>query len=234
MRKKEKEQARLLRGEGVSYKEIVKVLGVARSSVSMWVRDIKLSQDKLQALKERQHTFEVIEKRRVSRLRNASSTRRIYLHEGLEAIERNGEINLMILGIGIYLGEGSKTDRGKIALSNTDPRIIQIFVKFLTDICGYPLSKVHAHIGIHSHLSIKNAEQYWAKISGIPLKQFSKTSIQASKAGKGERDRLPFGTFEVSVYDTPGRIRLEGWIQGVYQKLFPSQTELHSMTKLRI
>ena len=218
----------------MSYKDIVRILGVARSSVSMWVRDIKLSQNQLKALKNRQHTFEVIEKRRVSRLFNESATRRVFLNEGLELMRRRNDIDLMMLGVGLYLGEGSKTDRVKIALSNADPRIIQIFVKFLIDTCGYPLSRIHAHIGIHSHLSINRAEHYWAKISGIPLKQFSKTSIQASRSGKGERDRLPFGTFEVAVYDTPGRIRFEGWIQGVYQRLFPKNCELHSVTKFRI
>jgi len=187
----------------------------------------------MEALKHKQHTFEVIEKRRASRLFNESSARKVYLNEGVEYI-RERDINLLMLGIGVYLGEGSKTDRGKIALSNTDPRIIQIFVKFLMDICEYPLSRIHAHIGIHSHLSIKKAERYWSTVSGIPLKQFSKTSLQASRAGKGERDRLPFGTFEVAVYDTPGRVRFEGWIQGVYKRLFPENTTLHNLTKLRI
>ena len=116
MRKKEKEQARLLRGGGMSYKDIVRILGVARSSVSMWVRDIKLSQNQLKALKNRQHTFEVIEKRRVSRLFNESSTRRVFLNEGLELMRRRNDIDLMMLGVGLYLGEGSKTDRGKILL----------------------------------------------------------------------------------------------------------------------
>ena len=234
MRKKEKERARQLRREGTSYKDIVKKLGVARSSVSLWVRDVKLSPRQRQALKDRQHTFEVIEKRRTSRLVNGSAIRTEFLNEGLEHIKNQDDIDLMMLGLGVYLGEGSKTDRGKIALSNTDPRIIQIFVKFLTDICGYPAHRIHAHVGIHSHLSIKKAEIYWSAISDIPLNQFTKTSIQQSRAGKGERDRLPYGTFEVSVYDTPGRIRLEGWIQGVYKRLFPTQRALHTLTKLRI
>lgn len=165
---------------------------------------------------------------------NESTIRNVFLHEGLAHMDGQKSIDLMMMGLGIYLGEGSKTDRGKIALSNTDPRIIQIFVKFLTDVCGYPVSRIHAHVGIHSHLSIKAAEEYWSAISGIPLRQFTKTSIQKSRAGKGERDRLPFGTFEVSVYDTPGRIRLEGWIQGAYKKLFPKKKEFHTLTKLRI
>ncbi|MBI5456267.1 hypothetical protein HY969_00860 [Candidatus Kaiserbacteria bacterium] len=234
MRRREKEQARLLRQSGKSVKEIERLLNVPRSSVSVWVRDIPLTAMQKKRLSERGHSLEVLEKRRSTRLANESRRRTIFLEKGHSDIKEFPDIDVFMLGIGLYLGEGSKTDRGKIELSNTDPRIIQIFIRFLMQSCGYPLSRIHATIGIHSHLSIDKAEKYWSTISGIPLRQFSKTFIQISRAGKGERDKLPFGTFSVGVYDTAARVRLEGWIQGIYKRLFPTEYVLHSMTKLRI
>ena len=50
---KEKEEARALRRDGSSIKEIAESLNVAQSSVSVWVRDIKLSHDQEKTLKER-------------------------------------------------------------------------------------------------------------------------------------------------------------------------------------
>ena len=48
-----KEKARTLRRNGRSVKEIEKKLGVARSSVSVWVRDIKLTEEQKSRLKQK-------------------------------------------------------------------------------------------------------------------------------------------------------------------------------------
>lgn len=234
MRRLEKIEARKLRKKGKSIKEIEKLIGVRRSSISVWVRDISLTAAQKERLAGRGHSLEVTEKRRQSRLSNGTRLRTRFLRKGFRDIETMKEVDLLVLGIGLYWGEGSKTNRGSIELSNTDPRVIQIHVLFLTSVFKFPMSKVHAHVGLHSHLSIEKAERYWSKISGIPLRQFQKTSMQRSKGGRGERDRLPFGTFTVGVYDTAARIRLEGWIQAVYKRLFPTHYALHDLTKLRI
>ena len=234
MRRLEKIEARKLREQGKSIKEIEKLIGIRRSSISVWVRDISLTAVQKRRLAGRGHSLEVTERRRQSRLSNETRLRTQFLHEGFRDIETVKEIDLLMLGIGLYWGEGSKTNRGSIELSNTDPRVIRIHVLFLTSVFKFPMSKIHAHVGLHSHLSIKKAERYWSKVSGIPLRQFQKTSMQRSKGGKGERDRLPFGTFTVGVYDTAARIRLEGWIQAVYKRLFPTHYAFHDLTKLRI
>ena len=234
MRRLEKIEARRLRKQGESIKEIEKLIGIRRSSISVWVRDISLTVAQKKRLAGRGHSLEVTEKRRQSRLSNETRLRTKFLHEGFRDIETIKEIDLLLLGVGLYWGEGSKTNRGSIELSNTDPRIIQIHVLFLTSVFKFPMSKIHAHVGLHSHLSIVKAERYWSKVSGIPLRQFQKTSMQRSKSGKGERDRLPFGTFTVGVYDTAARIRLEGWIQGLYKRLFPTRHAFHDLTKLHI
>ena len=234
MRKKEKEAARRLRTEGKSIKEIERLIRVRRSSVSVWVRDIQLTDEQKKRLASRNLSLEVLERRRQTRLANGYKARYPFLVQGIADINALEKIDLFMLGLGLYWGEGSKTVRGTIELSNTDPRIIQIFVLFLTKICGFQKSRLHAHVSVHSHIAHRPAEEYWSRISGIPTSQFYRTSVQKSRAGNGERDPLPCGTFSVSVHDTMMRIRLEGWIQGVYIRLFPKNKELHEVTKLRI
>lgn len=51
---REKEQARALRAQGKSLNEIVKKLGVSKSSVSVWVRDVKISARQQQDLKQKE------------------------------------------------------------------------------------------------------------------------------------------------------------------------------------
>lgn len=234
MRKLEKIEARRLRRQGKSVKEIERILGIRRSSISVWVRDIELTEKQRQRLSARGLAVEVMERRRQTRWANETKVRTAFLERGHKEILERPQIDLLTLGLGLYWGEGSKTSRGSVELSNTDPRIIQVYVLFLIENFGFSIQMLHGHVGLHSHLSIRKAEKYWSEISGIPLSQFQKTSIQKSRAGNGERDRLPYGTFSVGVYDTAARIRLEGWIQGVYKRLFPQNTEFHTLTKLRI
>lgn len=234
MRTEERKEARKLRAEGKSIKEIERLIGVRRSSVSVWVRDIELTREQKHRLIARNTSLDVLERRRKTRFANEYARRMPFVQQGIADVASRRNVDIFMLGIGLFWGEGSKTSRGVIELSNTDPRVIQMHVLFLRQVCKVDPKKIHGHVGIHSHLSTEQAEKYWSKISGIPLVQFYRTSIQKSKAGKGRRDPLPHGTFSVGVNSTEMRLRLEGWMQGVYQRLFPKNTDLHSMTKLRI
>src|SRR3989338_9165402 len=157
MRRLEKIEARKLREQGKSIKEIERFLGIRRSSISVWVRDISLTAEQKKRLAGRGHSIEVTEKRRETRLANETKVRTRVLERGLQHVESMQDVDLFALGIGLYWGEGSKTQRATIELSNTDPRVIQIHVLFLRKICGFPMSKIHGHVGLHSHLSIKKS-----------------------------------------------------------------------------
>ena len=234
MNRNQKERARALRAAGKSIREIERELNIARSNISNWVRDVVLSEDQMRELSARSRSQGAIEKRRESRLRNARALRLPHLVGGVREIMDTKSLDIMMLGLGIYMGEGTKTSRGTIALSNTDPRIIQIFVRFLQEKFHVQVKDLRGQVGVHSHLSIDDAEEYWAGVSGVPRKNFVKTAVQHGRQSKGKRDKLPFGTFTVYLHSTERRLKLEGWIQGTYQRLFPENTALHTMTKLRI
>src|SRR6266487_4291168 len=45
------------------------------------------------------------------------------------------ELALFQLALGLYIGEGKKRDREQVALSNSDPRVIRVFLRFLRELC---------------------------------------------------------------------------------------------------
>src|SRR5262245_15736046 len=53
MKPEERERARELRRQGLSIKEICAHLSVAKSSVSLWVRDISLTSEQIERLEQR-------------------------------------------------------------------------------------------------------------------------------------------------------------------------------------
>ncbi len=220
------DKARMLRRRGYSVKEITHMLGVAKSSVSLWVRPIKLTLVQKKRLTEKGQSLEVIERRRLMRISNERSQRQVFFLDAAKEIDNISRRDLFFIGQGLYWGEGSKSSRGTAAFYNSDPRLIQIMMRFYREICNVPEEKFRAQVHLHPHLSAPHAEKYWSKISGIPLRQFQKTAQQHNKASKGKKDSLPMGTFTIAVYDTRLFLKIMGWAEGTYQHMIPEQNQV--------
>ncbi|MDP3962699.1 MAG: hypothetical protein Q8Q03_02435, partial [bacterium] len=122
---------------------------------------------------------------------------------------------LKTIGIILYLGEGSKKTKGTVALSNSDPSVILIMIRFLKEVCHVPEDKLRGHIHTFAHADIEKTEKYWSYITGIPRKQFYKTYAKPSAASLQKRKTLPFGTFGLSVCDTKLLLTIFGWIEKI-------------------
>ena len=231
MKRIEIDKARALRRQGYSVKEITRALSVSKSSVSLWVRSIKLTAKQKKRLSEKGHSLDVIEKRRATRLSNEYARRQVFFQNGIREIETISRRDIFFIGQGLYLGEGAKYSRGNASFYNSDPRIIQIMMRFYREICGVPDTKFKAQVLLHPHLDAQRAEKYWSKISGISRTQFQKTSQQHNKASKGKKDSLPMGTFTIGVYDTKLFLKMMGWMEGTYARMIPARSQIPSRYK---
>jgi len=218
MKKIEKDKAIILRKQGMSMNEIVDKLNVAKSSVSLWVRDIELTEKQKQQLSRKGHTKGVIEKRRIARLTNEQNKRNVLIDNASEDIGKISKRDLFILGVALYWGEGAKK-RNVIQFTNSDSRLIRIMMRFLKEVCEVPEIKFRGHIHLHTHLDSKKAEKYWSLVSGIKQKQLYKTSQQHNKASKNKKDSLPNGTFNIYVCDTKLALSMKGWMNGLYKNI---------------
>ncbi|MBU1178378.1 hypothetical protein KJ903_04130 [Patescibacteria group bacterium] len=219
MKEIEKEKARKLRQLGWSLGQIKHKLDVSKSSVSIWVRDIKLTSEQKQELSKKGLKKEIIEKRRETRLRREKAKRQIVIDRAKYEIKKPSREDLKLIGIALYWAEGSKTQRGVVQFSNSDPLAVKVMMRFFKEVCKVPKEKFRGHIYIHPHLSIKRALGHWHKISRIPKDQFFKTSTQKSRASKNKKDSLPFGTFSIEICDTKLFLTIKGWIEGVQENL---------------
>ena len=211
----EREKARALRKQGKSINQIVKEAGLTKSSVSLWVRDIVLTKAQKNKLSEKGRSVESIEKRRLVRLSNEQAKRQIIVDEAKKDFNSISLEQLKLIGIILYLGEGGKTERGTARLSNSDPIVIKMMMKFFREICEVPEEKFRGSIHTFAHADVAKTERYWAKISGIPISQFHKTYIKPSSASLQKRYTLPFGTFSINVCDTKLFLTIMGWIEKI-------------------
>ena len=215
MKVEEKNKAILLRKKGKSLNEIREILKVSKASVSLWVRDIVLTKEQKKSISKNGRSVLSIEKRRTSRLANGLKKTNLVISNAKKEITNISQEDLKYIGIALYLGEGGKTKRGVVRLTNSDPAIIRIIMRFFREICCVPENKFRRHIHTFSKSNSKKAEIYWSEVSKIPINQFYKTYVKTSIAGQNKRNTLPYGTVDVSINDTQLFLRITGWMEKV-------------------
>lgn len=215
-------QARVLRKEGRSIKEIAKLLGVARSTSSVWCDDIFLTnkQRKLLAGKMGQAAY-------IGRLKGAETNRlkkeiviKKYLEEGLNFFEDLTPRELLIAGLCLYWAEGSK-GRGKFSLTNSDPQMIAFYVKWLTVALAIPLGELHPRVFINAihEPRLKIITQFWASIINIPVSQFANPVLLRDRPKKiYDNHETYYGVLALEVRRGSNyRYKVLGLIEGMKQ-----------------
>jgi len=220
MKLQERKIARRYREQGLSINDIVKKVNAAKSSVSLWVRDIELSSSRKEKLLSKAWRQDVIERRRFTRLTNENARRQIIIERAKKRITKVSDKDLLLLGTVLYWAEGSKTRRGIVEFTNGDPIMISLIMKFLRTVCNVPESKFRGYIHIHPHLDHIKAEEYWSNVSSIPLNQFYKTYKIKNKSSKNKKNSLPYGTFGIYVCDTELFLTLKGWLEKIQILIF--------------
>lgn len=216
MKKEEKIKARQLRKAGFSISEIKTKLGVAKSSVSLWVRDIKLNKNQLKKISQHGGSRLVVERRRITRLNRETQRRQLVIEKAKGQIKKLNLRELWLVGVMLYWAEGGKTQRGLVRFTNSDPEMIKIMMTFFRKICLVPEEKFRCHLHIHSHLDDKKAKKYWSKMTGVKMQKFFKTYRKPNIASKNKKDNLPMGTLDIYICDTILFLKIKGWAQGIF------------------
>lgn len=219
----ERNTARALRKKGMSMNEIIEKTGYSKSSVSDWTGDIVLTKQQRGRLSQKGRSLESIERRRKSRLFNELKKRQVITNKAKEDFSDLSQRDLKIIGSMIYWGEGGKTNHNIARISNSDPIIIKVIMKYFREVCGVPNSKFRASVHTFTHANLEKTIRYWVKVSGIPKEHFYKPYIKQSSASQEKRKTLPFGTMDVYVCDTKVFLAIMGWIEKISEILIKNE-----------
>jgi hypothetical protein len=161
----ERQQARRLRRAGLPLAEIASRLGVSKSSVSLWVRDVPF--DPLpRPPRGRRRGPNALQRRRQAEIDRLVA-------EGRERIGRLSEREFLVAGVALYAGEGSKRD-GTVLLANSDPRIIAFFCAWLRHFYQIDEGRLRVRLYLHEGLDLAASVAYWSSVTAIPASQFGK------------------------------------------------------------
>ena len=161
----EQQQARHLRRTGLPLAEIAARLGVARSSVSLWVRDVEFTPLPRPARGRRR------EPNALQRRKQAEVDRLVA--EGRERIGRLSEREFLVAGVALYAGEGAKQD-GRVRFVNSDPRMVVFFCTWLRRFYEIDEARLRLTLYLHQGLDLAAAMDYWSVLTGVPPSQFGK------------------------------------------------------------
>jgi len=157
----EQEKARELRAQGRTLLDIARELGVCKSSVSLWVRDIPVDIGRRPSVARRphaQHTAKLIE---------------------IAECDRHGDEDIGVLsgeaflaaGAALYAGVGGKRD-GNVVFANTDPAMMAFFAAWLRRYFDIDESRLRVRVYLHDGLDLAAAETHWSSVTGVPRSQF--------------------------------------------------------------
>ncbi len=125
------------------------------------------------------------------------------------------EEKLFSLAIGLYWGEGGKTNYHSARLTNSDPALIIMYYKFLTNICQIKPPKIHFDLQTFKDNDITYAKKFWAKKLNLSDNLIN-TSKPIPSQGKGSYKRISkTGVMTVGVYNTHFR----AWMMEQLKKL---------------
>ena len=168
----ERERARQLRAESWTLLAIAEELGVSKSSVSTWVRDV----DFVPRPRNRghpagpQHPMRLKKEAEIARCRAQA--------EAWVGDLSDRDLTMFVLGL--YAGEGNKTS--DLGMANTNPAYLLAFLTWLRRTFPIDESRLRVTLYLHEGLDLEAANLFWSDLLAIPLEQFTKPYRAAADA----------------------------------------------------
>jgi predicted transcriptional regulator len=207
-----------LRKKGLSFREIRQKLGVSKSSVSLWVRGVKLTKEQKKVL--------------ANRVSNKTSYSKMMA--GAEGARKKGEENrnfwrrlghedakkrnwLYTVDCMLYWAEGYKKNNWHtVKFSNSDLSMVKLFMRFLENSLEINKKDITVYINCYTDIhSLGEIEKYWVRNLNIKTRQLRKTTADNRPLCTKRKinGALEWGTCCIVVNNTSAIQRIYGSIE---------------------
>jgi hypothetical protein len=169
-----------LRLRGLDYDDIVTQLGVSKSSVSLWVRDLPrpprvVPEERAKRTSEQMRRYWATERRARAARRAAASA------AAAASIGDLTDREILLAGALAYWCEGLKNKpyrrADRVTFTNSDPELISFFLLFL-DTAGISRSDLAFQLQIHETADVESAKRFWLTLTGARTEQFGKIVLK--------------------------------------------------------
>lgn len=215
----ERRRAIELRRQGLSYREIRAEVLVAKSTLSLWLRQVGLAKPQRQRLTARRLAAA---HRGTERLHAQHLARVTSIHDAASLEARDliqaGD-TMWVAGTTLYWAEGAKTkpwrSQARFQFTNTDPAVILLARNWLRRYCAVEASDIMYDLYIHENADVESARRHWTAqlcIADDLLRTYFKRHNPSPR--RHNVGRTYYGTMRLTVRkSTVLAHRIEGWIR---------------------
>ncbi len=183
----EQHRARQLRARAWTLQEIADELDVAKSSVSLWVRDVEFDPSARRSAVTNRRPRGVdhpLRRRKLAEIADCDA-------RGRDLIGVLSDRDLLIAGAALYAGEGTKGD-GVVGFANTNTAMMGVFCQWLRTYFAIDESRLRVALYLHEGLDLVAAVDHWATVTSVPPSQFTKPYRAVADASI-RRAKHPYG-----------------------------------------
>ena len=196
---------------------IRKELGIPLSTLSTWFKDQPFTPNDavLQRIETGQYSYGL--KRKEERIIEIQDLKTA----GRREIGDLSKRDVWMVGLGLWIGEGSKTTE-QLRLANSDPKVIALWVRWLKEIAGFQESDIFLTMHVYVDSDEETCKRYWQRIVGDTIR-FGKTQVdKRTYKNRSKEGKLPYGTVHISVRsgNNPEKgvkfyRRFKGWVSAI-------------------
>jgi hypothetical protein len=189
MKNQQKELALKLRIEQqLSINQICKITGLAKSTLSLHLRNYPLSKDRIKELKIGSQINGAAVNKQKSLKRKEQ-----YKKDGIKLLKNNSKFRDLCF---LYWGEGAKWDGvSSFKICNTDVYMIKTIINILTTL-GYR-DNIVCTCYCHEHSDLEKIKAYWKEVTNLEIRTYIPKKSKASKQLKPNKQ--PNGTLEIVI-----------------------------------
>jgi hypothetical protein len=208
-----------LRRSGRSYSEIRKIYPVPKSTLSDWLKNIKMDPEIKSELEKR--AYEKLREEAKKKREKTLKLREAIINKAKQKIKKIDKKDLLLIATALYWAEGNIKNKNRFQFGNSNPSMIKLMMRFLREVCNIPEERIKARAHIYPGMNYSKVISFWSKITKLPKENFYPPQIQVSKASKGKRAKntLPCGTLHLTVSSTELACKVKGWIQGICENV---------------
>lgn len=217
-----KQKAISLRKQGKTYSEILKKVDVAKSTLSIWFREVQLSKPQKQKISQKR--IHAQKKGALARKTQRINRETSIISESKKNIKVLTKQELLLVGTALYWAEGSKakphnTSQG-VDFGNSDSKMISLYMEWLRKSLNVLDDRITLSLYIHenSRYKIDEVIRHWLKVTKLPRTQFKyvyyKTHNPVTKRKVNQESY--FGVLRIRVKrSTDLNRKVQGWILGI-------------------
>lgn len=216
--RKDKTKAVALRRTNKSYNEISRLLKIPKSTLATWFKNDELSRKTRNLLTEQNR------KQSAERIKKLVRINTIRWERWREKARQEARLEfpnliknpLFAYGLLLYWAEGDNKSRNPCRFTNTDPRMIALYLKFLIRALKIPKENIRVAMILYPDLSENKCINFWSKITNLPKGQFYKTQFIK---GRHPTIRLSNGICMVNCGNRQLKEKIIVWIDLLSKKI---------------